>query len=119
MAKATAVALTLAAVLALLLVRDQTLAAEDKKPAPAAPFAGKVIVVTQSTHDSRGMVLQDAQVRQLGGKAFLVGKGATIVEAGYNTDRATWVAVDAIVNIVEFKSIEELRRAYQDPRHAK
>jgi hypothetical protein len=119
MTKAVAATLTLAAALALVLARGQNLTAEDKKPAPASPFASKVIVLTLNTRDSQGVALRGAQLRQMGGKAFLVGTGLTIQDGGFNNGRTTWVAVDAVAQATEFESVEEMRRAYESGRQAK
>jgi hypothetical protein len=114
MTKAIAVTLTIAAALALLLVRDQTFAAEGKKPAPASPFAGKVVVITMNVRDNAGAVLKDAQVRQLGSKSYLVGKAVVIEEAGYTLDLVTWVAVENVISVFEFKSVDEVRKYFKE-----
>jgi len=105
------------------------LAAGGDKPAPAgdAPLAGKFLIVSTTSafhgYDAYassvpGMeTLEKAQIKQLGGKQFLVGKYLNINPNDSRPGGTLWIAVESIVGIREFDSAEDAK-AYLQPAPA-
>jgi hypothetical protein len=94
-------------------------AADEPKaetPRPSAPaeadFTGKVLALSTDYADKAGAVLEKVKVRTVGGRSFLVGKGVDDGREGNPyTGRTVWIAVDHVVQILEFGSVEELKKA--------
>lgn len=83
------------------------------QPAPQPPkgeFDGKVLAVSTKNPNAPGGLMEKVQVRPLAGRPFLVGiaaderlpRGATI-----------WIPLEDVIQIVEFKSLEEARQAFR------
>ena len=85
-------------------------------PAPAEerPFEGKILILSYKS-EGHGASLEAVTYRQLGGKGFLVGKYLDVHENGAPsvwTGATLWVPVDDISQIMEFKTVEEVRKVY-------
>jgi hypothetical protein len=95
--------------------RSGTAADEPRPPASEADFTGKVLAITMDAADKSGAVLEQVQVRKVGGRTFLVGKGVDDGREGaaYYKGRTLWIAVDHITHMVEFASLEELKKSYE------
>lgn len=81
-------------------------------PAPAddAPFKGKVLVVTMDYRSSS--LLEHAQVRKIGDRSFLVGKGVDDGHpANWTKGQIIWLPMARVDLIVEFGSVEEMKKA--------
>jgi hypothetical protein len=92
------------------------LAAEEPKPAvPAeADFTGKVVGISTDAADKFAVVLEKVTVRKVGERSFLVGKGVDDGREGnYYKGRTLWVAVDRVVFLMEFASLDELKKSYE------
>jgi hypothetical protein len=92
--------------------------ARNSQAAPAPPteadFAGKIVFILtdQPYGDRAGAILEQVQLRKIGGRSFLVGKG---VDGGQPSAHAykgqiVWFSVDHIVQIVEFANMDELKK---------
>jgi len=101
-------------------------AAESDNPLPPGngPFTGKIISVRTASIAPAGyysayaqgvQLLERAQVKQLGGKQFLVGKNVTIDPDEPKIGHTVWLPVDSIQEIREFDSVEEAKKAYPAP----
>ena len=65
---------------------------------------------------SRGGVLREVSIRQLGGKAFLVGNCLNDDNQGNQNPFGgvtTWLAMDDITQIMEFKTADDVKNAYK------
>jgi hypothetical protein len=89
--------------------------------APSTPFAGRALIVSLKSDDEWGAFLQNPEVKRIGDKSFLVGKGIddpTETGESWQAGRTVWIAVDDVSTIVEFDSAEQLKaevtKAYQD-----
>jgi len=96
-------------------------AAPVDNSAPAdSPLAGKFILVNVTTIQ-RGYVpanqdmqlLEKAQVKQLGGRQFLVGKHLEIDPEDSKAGYTVWLAVDSIQDMREFDSAADARKHLQ------
>lgn len=84
-------------------------------PAPVdnSPFKGKVVVVNLKSKYSEN--LEQAQVRKLGEHSFLVGKGIDDGQpARWTKGQMVWVPLDQVETIVEFESVERMRKAWEE-----
>jgi hypothetical protein len=92
--------------------------ARDSLAAPAPPaeadFAGKIIFIAtdQPYLDRAGAVLEQVQIRKIAGRSFLVGKGVDGGQHGGHLYKGqiVWFSVDHIVQILEFASMDELKK---------
>jgi hypothetical protein len=100
---------------ALRLAADEPKPEEPKPAAPAeADFTGKVVAISADSPDKFGVVLEKVQVRKVGERSFLVGKGVDDGREGnYYKGRTVWVAVDRVVFMVQFASVDELKKSYE------
>ena len=81
-------------------------AAED------APFKGKALVVT--VESKAALPLEHARIRKLGDRSFLVGKGFDDGHpANWTKGRIAWIPMNRVQMIVEFESVEELKKAFK------
>jgi len=94
-------------------------------PSPAAPnksdgskpaadlleFTGKALIVW-AKDPVKGGVLQNARVRRLGDKAFLVGESAKADDADDDPECVLWIPVEDVQLIHEYKSLADARKAY-------
>src|SRR5947209_2027135 len=86
--------------------------AEAKAAAPKGEFAGKVLFV-QAKGSVRAATLQEAGVRVLGGRPFLVGKAVdddTLTKKQYFVGSQLWLPVEDIESIAAFDNLAQLRR---------
>jgi hypothetical protein len=91
------------------------LRADEPKPPPkpTGDFAGRVVVV-QSKGGVKNATLENAGVRPLGGRQFLVGKAInddTLNQRSYFTGAEVWVPVADIESLVVFETLGQLKRA--------
>lgn len=79
-------------------------------------FAGKILVVGLQSSPSMGVTLKEARAERVGGREFLVG---TAIDTGDNAEwragRAVWIALDDVLQIVEFDSLEQLKEMRESP----
>ena len=84
---------------------------EAAKPDDSSPFEGKCLTVIGK--DSVNAALRDARIRRLNNHDFLVG---TTVEANDLwkplVGRTTWIALDSVAVIYEFKDVEDIKATY-------
>ena len=100
-------------VAALLAAAAASFTSAQNAAAPAAtkvPFASKVIMVSFKSDTEAGATLQNTELRQLGGKTFLV--GTDVYPEGWSEGQMVWVAVDDIAQFIEFKDVAEMQKAY-------
>jgi hypothetical protein len=84
-----------------------------KAEPPRGEFAGKVVFV-QARGGVRAATLEGAALRQLGGRAFLVGKAVSdevLTRREYFTGAQLWVPVEDIESLAVFDSLGQLRRS--------
>jgi hypothetical protein len=83
---------------------------EATNPAISSPFAGKGLIVTTKDRGLPGAYLENAEVRKLNGRDFLVGNIVAVsdrwVPVGGKTE---WIALDSVFQIYEFNSSTELK----------
>ena len=93
--------------------------AADDAPKPATPagdFNGKVLAINTDAADKTyaWAVLEQVQVRTVGGATFLVGKGVDDGREGNPyKGRTLWIGVTHVVQMVEFASPEDLKKSYK------
>jgi hypothetical protein len=83
---------------------------EAPKGAPEGEFAGKVLSVAVKD-PGKGAMLQNARVRRLGGRDFLVGTYVRPPEDRGVPKMTCWFPIDEVLAIVEFESLEDARKA--------
>jgi len=77
-------------------------------------FANKVLSISSKTQGEFGAVLEKVQMKQLGGKSFLVGIAVDTGEASdWTKGRITWYPIDDAGQIIEFDNIEQMMRAHR------
>jgi hypothetical protein len=80
-----------------------------------APFKGKIAMVM--LNDNHSLHLERAQVRKLGERSFLVGKGSDMdIPFDYTKNRMVWIPMNHIKMIVEFEKVEEAKEAWEEIR---
>jgi hypothetical protein len=100
--------------LALLLVvsSPRTTGADPKVPPADEPdFKGKVVALAVKD-ETNGVYLENAKIRHLGGRAFMVGTYAKQSDTDDYPEMTYWVPIDQIRMITEFKNMAEARKAY-------
>jgi hypothetical protein len=88
---------------------------DTQQPPPArVDFPGKVVVVTFGTRPPEMVVaaLENAQVRQLGGGHYLVGRGAG---ASGLKGATVWFPLSNASLIAEFDNLQEARQHFHIP----
>jgi hypothetical protein len=92
------------------------------KRAPVAPakltpgeWTGKVIYVATSEF---AVGLENAQVRQLGGRTLVVGRAVDEGLPSPSRGRTTWVPMEKVTNIIEFDNVKEFLKAAEEGRAA-
>jgi hypothetical protein len=76
-----------------------------------AGFGDKALLIT--VKGGSGCAVQHVQTRHLAGRAFLVGEVFDLSGQGSFVGRPIWVAVEEVVQVVEYDSAEQAREAYQ------
>ena len=86
----------------------------------AQEFKDKVISVhIQYPDKEAGHTLKDVGIRHIGGHTFLTGTGVTVgPKANPYEGRTVWVSVDRIIQIIIYKDLDEMQKAY-DKYHPK
>ena len=105
----------LIAILAATSAAGLLLRADEPKPPqkPTADFAGRIVVV-QCKGGVKNATLENATIRLLGGRSFLVGKAInddTINQRSFFTGGEVWTPVDDIESLVVFETLGQLKRA--------
>jgi hypothetical protein len=97
----------LIAILAATSAAGLLLRADEPKPPqkPTADFAGRIVVV-QCKGGVKNATLENATIRLLGGRSFLVGKAIND-----DTGGEVWTPVDDIESLVVFETLGQLKRA--------
>ncbi|HKB41319.1 MAG TPA: hypothetical protein VKD72_33145 [Gemmataceae bacterium] len=94
-------------------VVSTTIASDGAKPRPEGDFAPKVLMIYTKDPD-KGAVLGDVSLRQLGNRTFIKGKVMTRDGSESPWTSATqWIAIDEVVAMFEFNSVEDARKADQ------
>jgi hypothetical protein len=96
----------------LLLRADEPKAPPAVAAARAADFAGKVVFV-QTRGGVRSATLENAAVRPLAGRPFLVGKALnddTLTPRQFFTGAELWLPVEDIESLTVFDSLGQLKR---------
>ena len=103
-------------VLTPLALRHPLSAKEDApKESPASPFTGKVLVIfTNEATDSGSYVLEEARLKIIGNRQFLVGKSASTGDGDWTRELPLSIKWDAIVSVIEFESIEQYKERSSD-----
>jgi hypothetical protein len=82
----------------------------------ASPFKGQIIAVGDKADPESGVLLENAKVRRLGDRHFLVGIGA---DYGHPDDwmkgKLVWFPIDDVDTITEFSNIDEYKNAPNGP----
>ena len=79
---------------------------KTENQASASPFDGRVIAVSSKV--GHGWTLQDPSVQRLDERSFIV--GTYVVgrgDDGWGKDRRIWIALDEVIQIVEYASVDE------------
>ncbi len=114
--KSIAVGLLLTVAFALLFVSSPWTPRTAAAPQPSAvdesaDFRGKVLLLRFHS-GMETMVLEQVKVRQLGGRAFLVGK---VVEARSRGEslkgKTVWQNVDQVTQIIECQNVDEAKKS--------
>lgn len=71
---------------------------------------GKVLAII-AKDSVRGVWLQNTQVKRLGGRAFLTGAPARLTDTKPVSDAISWLPVEHVLAITEYKSLEDTRKA--------
>jgi hypothetical protein len=87
------------------------LGADTKAIAVEPDFTGKVIYVEMKDGEGRGMYMEGVKVKHLGGRTFLVGTYAKHPDIAEFPDVIYWVPIDQTRLMMEFKSMEDAKRA--------
>jgi hypothetical protein len=88
------------------------LRADERAPQPREDFTGKLVYV-QARGGVRSATLENASIRSLGGRPFLVGKAiddGTLTVSTFFTGAAVWVPVDEIESLAVYDSLAQLKR---------
>jgi hypothetical protein len=105
-----AVAFTLLLIFGYGVTSTPTTGTDAPAPADDAPFKGRVLGVMTDSHSS--FPLENVQVRKMGDRSFLVGKGVDLGNpANWTKGRNLWLPMSHVVCIVEFGSVEEMKKA--------
>jgi hypothetical protein len=74
------------------------------------PFTGKILSVSARSGSEMGGIIENPEIKQVGGSLFLVGKG---VDDGHPDNwykgHTTWIALDDVSLIVEFKDLDSYK----------
>jgi hypothetical protein len=99
-----------------LLVIGFALRAQEPKAPPGMPragdFSGKVVFV-QTRGGVRSATLDNATLRQLGGRPFLVGKAVNdevLTQKQFFTGAELWLPVEDIESMAVFDNLAQLKR---------
>ena len=89
---------------------------EPKGPRAAGEFVGKIVYVQArgAFRPDRHATLENAAVRSLGGRPFLVGKGiddGALAGASALVGAEVWVPIDEVEAMAVYDSLAHLRRA--------
>lgn len=80
--------------------------------AESSPFSGKVLVVyTKGDGLYYPRAVSQCELRELGGKQFLVGRIVNYAEGVYDAGKKIWISVDSVSQIVEYDSEDDVRKA--------
>ena len=100
------------AVLAVVAVGSAAPQRADPKATEDADFTGKVLSV-QVTEPARGAVLQNARLKRLGGRMFLVGESPRTDPDEDAPEAVYWFPVENIQLIREYKTLEDMKKDFE------
>ena len=99
------------------MVMHQPVRAEEKSRRPEQPFTGKVLKIWQ-VGQIASTLLVNPQIRQMGGRRFLVGDEVWIssssdargrfVQKAVPLEGTVWIRIDSITKFNEFESIAKM-----------
>lgn len=85
-------------------------------PAPEKVFSGRVLVIYPKSDPETGVTIENAAIRRLGGREFLVGICVdTGDEEEWRDGLPVWTAMDDISQIVEAPSSDDLKNRWEGP----
>lgn len=82
-------------------------------PVDKAPFKGKLVMVVFASKHS--LLLENAEVRKLEDRSFVVGKGSN--EGGptnWTKGQLIWFPMSRVEMIVEFENVEAMKKAWEE-----
>ena len=110
-----AAALGVAALAALALPPSR---AADEVKDDADVFAKKIVYV-EPRHGGDATALEKARVRKLLGSNYIVGNVVPAFDDEWAAGRKAWIAMDTVAKLIEFDSVDELKKALKDAPDAK
>ena len=106
------VAFTVTAIAFVTIWPDCWAVAQQAAPAREEAFVGKVLVVTLKSSDEFGATLEKVQIRNLGGKPYLVGTGVDDGQPdNWVAGQTMWFPLEDVAQMVEFSDVEQLKKA--------
>jgi hypothetical protein len=96
------------AALALVTLRPTT-HAQERRDYPGG-FDGQFISIIKKSNPNSSTDLENAQMREVRGRWFVVGVGADVPD-NWQKGRQVWVAMDDVSEVTTFATLEELRKA--------
>ena len=80
--------------------------------AASSPFSGKILVIyTKGDGLYYPRAVSRCELRELGGKQFIVGRIVNYAEGVYDAGKTIWISVDSVSQIVEYESEDDVRQA--------
>jgi hypothetical protein len=100
-------------VVAASLLAGVALQADDPRTAAAqGKLTGKIVVIWLRSDPETSAALENAEVRQLGTHAFLVGKGIDDgSDDNWQKGQFVWLAMDDIAQLTEFANLDSYKKA--------
>src|SRR5687768_15395641 len=83
--------------------------AQERRDYPV-DFAGQFVSIIKKSNPASSTDLENAQMREVRGRWFVVGKGADVPD-NWQKGRTVWVALDDVSEVTTFATLEELRKA--------
>jgi hypothetical protein len=83
--------------------------AQERKDHPGS-FDGQFVSIIKKSNPNSSTDLENAQIRELRGRLFVVGTGADVPD-NWQKGRTVWVVLDDISEVTTFATLEDLRRA--------
>jgi hypothetical protein len=83
--------------------------AQERKD-DTATFEGQFVTVIKKSNPASSIDLANARVREVRGRAFLVGVGADVPD-NWQKGRTVFIALDDVSEVTTFATLEELRKA--------
>ena len=83
--------------------------AQERRDYPGH-FEGQFVSIIKKSNPNSSTDLENAQMREVRGRWFVVGIGADVPE-NWQKGRTVWVALDDVSEVTTFATLEELRKA--------